>query len=48
MKIIKEDEKEGIVEVVPETLDDLWHLSHIIEVGDNASSKTTRRIQDTS
>ena len=46
MKIINEDEKEGIVEVVPETLDDLWHLSHIIEVGDNASSKTTRRIQD--
>ena len=46
MKIIEEDEKEGIVEVVPETLDDLWHLSHIVEVGDNASSKTTRRIQD--
>lgn len=46
MKIINEDEKEGIVELVPETLDDLWHLSHIIEVGDNASSKTTRRIQD--
>ena len=46
MKIINEDEKEGIVEVVPETLDDLWHLSHIMEVGDNASSKTTRRIQD--
>ena len=46
MKIVKEDEKEGMVEVVPETLDDLWHLSHIIEVGDNASSKTTRRIQD--
>ena len=46
MKIIEEDEKEGIVEILPETLDDLWHLSHIIEVGDNASSKTTRRIQD--
>jgi len=46
MKIIKEIKKEGIVEVVPETLDDLWHLSHIIEPGDNASSKTTRRIQD--
>jgi protein pelota len=46
MKIIEEDEKEGIVEIVPETLDDLWHLSHIIEVGDNASSLTTRRIQD--
>ena len=48
MKIINESEKDGIVEVFPETLDDLWHLSHIIEVGDNASSKTTRRIQDTS
>ena len=48
MKIINQDTKEGIIEVVPETLDDLWHLSHIIEVGDNASSKTTRRIQDTS
>lgn len=47
MKIIEEDEKEGIVEIIPESLDDLWHLSHIIEVGDNASSKTTRRIQDT-
>ena len=46
MKIIEEDTKEGIVELLPETLDDLWHLSHIIEVGDNASSKTTRRIQD--
>ena len=46
MKIIKQDTKEGIMEVVPETLDDLWHLSHIVEVGDNVSSKTTRRIQD--
>ncbi|MCI6994248.1 MAG: mRNA surveillance protein pelota [Methanobrevibacter sp.] len=46
MKIIKQDTKEGIIEIVPETLDDLWHLSHIIVEGDNASSKTTRRIQD--
>ena len=46
MRIIKQDTKEGVIEVVPETLDDLWHLSHIIEEGDNASSKTTRRIQD--
>ncbi len=46
MRIVKQDVKEGIIETVPETLDDLWHLSHIIEVGDNASSKTTRRIQD--
>ncbi len=46
MKIINQDTKEGIIEVIPQTLDDLWHLSHIVEVGDNASSKTTRRIQD--
>lgn len=46
MKIIKQDTKEGIIEIVPETLDDLWHLSHIIVEGDNAFSKTTRRIQD--
>ena len=46
MKIIKQDKKEGIVTLVPETLDDLWHLSHIVEVGDSVSSKTTRRIQD--
>ena len=46
MKIINQNTKEGIIEIIPETLDDLWHLSHIIEVGDNASSKTTRRIQD--
>ena len=47
MKIINQDTKDGIIELIPETLDDLWHLSHIVEVGDNASSKTTRRIQDT-
>ncbi len=46
MKILKQDTKEGVIEVLPETLDDLWHLSHIVEVGDNVSSKTTRRIQD--
>ena len=35
------------MEVFPETLDDLWHLSHIIQRGDRVSSKTSRRIQDT-
>ena len=47
MKITFQDTKQGIMEIVPETLDDLWHISHIIEEGDNLSSKTTRRIQDT-
>lgn len=47
MKITFQDTKKGIMEIVPETLDDLWHISHIIEEGDILSSKTTRRIQDT-
>ena len=48
MRILEEDEKNGVIELVPETLDDLWHLSHIIEEGDLLSARTTRRIQDTS
>ncbi|MDR3223022.1 MAG: mRNA surveillance protein pelota [Methanobrevibacter sp.] len=48
MKITYQDKKKNLIEVIPETLDDLWHLSHIIEKGDHVSSKTTRRIQDTS
>ncbi|MGB9937244.1 MAG: mRNA surveillance protein pelota [Methanobacterium sp.] len=47
MRIVHQDTKKGFIEIVPETLDDLWHLSHIIEPNDLISSKTTRRIQDT-
>ena len=36
----------GLIEVIPETIDDLWHLSHIVEEGDYVSTLTTRRIQD--
>lgn len=46
MRIVHQDTKRGFIELVPETLDDLWHLSHVIEPGDLISSKTTRRIQD--
>lgn len=46
MRIKHQDTKKGFIELVPETLDDLWHFSHIIEIGDLISSKTTRRIQD--
>ncbi|MHB9286403.1 mRNA surveillance protein pelota [Halobacteriales archaeon Cl-PHB] len=31
--------------LVPEHVDDLWHLSHVIEHGDTVSGDTTRRIQ---
>lgn len=48
MKITSQDKKQGFMYLLPETLDDLWHLSHIISEGDLVSSKTTRRIQDNS
>lgn len=31
--------------VVPETLDDLWHLKYVLEPGDEVTADTTRRIQ---
>lgn len=46
MRLVKQDTKRGLIEVLPETLDDLWHLYHIIVPGDLVSSRTTRRIQD--
>jgi protein pelota len=33
------------IELVPETLDDLWHLTYVLEPGDTVSGDTTRRIQ---
>jgi protein pelota len=47
MQIKKQDKKRGLIELVPDTLDDLWHLSHIVEKNDYVSALTTRRIQDT-
>ncbi|SDJ49356.1 cell division protein pelota [Halovenus aranensis] len=31
--------------LVPETVDDLWHISHVIEPDDRVAGDTTRRIQ---
>lgn len=33
------------ITVVPESLDDLWHLTYVLEPGDRVSGDTTRRIQ---
>jgi protein pelota len=33
------------VTLVPETVDDLWHLSHVLEPGDLVSGDTTRRVR---
>ena len=48
MRIADRTQVEGGKErltVVPESLDDLWHLSHIVEPGDRVAGDTTRRIQ---
>jgi protein pelota len=45
MKIIKIDQKNNLIKVVPTVLDDLWHLEKIIEKGDIASGTTDRKIK---
>lgn len=45
MKIIKVDRKNNWFEVVPESLDDLWHLERLIEKGDLVSGKSERKIK---
>jgi protein pelota len=45
MKIVRSDFKNGPVKIRIDDLDDLWYLSHIIEVGDTLKGKTTRKIR---
>ncbi len=45
MKIIHFDKKNKIAKVRVDSLDDLWHLSRIIEVGDLVAGKIERRIK---
>lgn len=48
MRISERVHTEGareLITLVPETLDDLWHLSYILEPGDHVAGHTSRRIQ---
>jgi protein pelota len=48
MRIVDRERQEGDRErltLAPESLDDLWHLSHVVEPGDRVAGDTTRRIQ---
>jgi len=47
MKIGKQKLKNrcGVIKLVPESLDDLWHLKYIIEDGDLVSAFTKRRVE---
>ncbi len=45
MRILKIDVRESFLQVVPQTIDDLWHLERIIEPGDVLSGASTRKIK---
>jgi len=50
MRIADRERVEGgqeRISLVPESLDDLWHLQYVLEPGDLVSGDTTRRIQRT-
>lgn len=42
MKVLGFDRKEGRMKLVPEVLEDLWHLERVLEPGDVVSSSSTR------
>ena len=45
LKILEINLKKGFVKVVPETLDDLWHLYNVIYKNDEVYAYTTREIK---
>ncbi|MBU2100772.1 mRNA surveillance protein pelota [Candidatus Micrarchaeota archaeon] len=45
MKKLKVDLKNNFLELVPETLDDLWYLERILEKGDLVSGSSERKIK---
>ena len=48
MRIADRQQRDGgreRITVVPESLDDLWHLTYVLEPGDQVGGDTTRRIQ---
>ena len=45
-RVIYKDLKHGKIKLAVETLDDLWHLQHLVEPGDIAMSSTWRRARE--
>jgi protein pelota len=45
MRVLKENFKEGEFRLIPENDDDLWQLYLMIEKGDKASGKATRKVK---
>lgn len=45
LKILASNYKKGIVKLVPENLDDLWHLYNLVYAGDVVYARTTREVK---
>lgn len=43
MKVLKQDRRRGSIKLLPQNLDDLWHLYNLIESGDLVRAITYRR-----
>ena len=47
MQILHQDRAHGRIKLIPNTLDDLWHLYQIISLGDIVEGSSSRRIRPT-
>ena len=47
MRITHQDKKTGEVKLVPETLEDLWHIERVLSEGDLVSAKSWRKFKAT-
>ena len=47
MKIVKQDRNEGLIKLVPENLEDLWHLERILASGDKVEAVSWRSFKAT-
>jgi protein pelota len=45
MKILKKDYKHGIIELIPENIDDLYGIYRILKPGDKVRASTSRRVR---
>ena len=45
VKILKRNLRKGVVQVLPENLDDLWHLFNIVTPNDEVHARTTREVK---
>lgn len=45
MKILAQDRKKGAFKLKVENLDDLWHLSHVVQPGDVVTKHTVRKVK---